>query len=121
MHDTFGAIAGFFLVIGAWLAIWVLATSPFILLGWVIGSSRNAPGMGALMGFAFGPLGCIAAFAVDNRPKCPHCSGRLPTDSPGMCMHCHQRISWVGGNPITEQAAKRRDDAWSQAQQQGFD
>jgi hypothetical protein len=58
------------------------------LIGAAIGQTRKSAGMGAVLGLLFGPLGWILVLvAVDGRPKCPDCKGRLP-DNARKCMHC---------------------------------
>lgn len=57
------------------------------LLGMVIGHPKQAAALGLLLGVLFGPLGLVAAFAIDGRPKCPHCGGRL-NGHVRKCQHC---------------------------------
>jgi hypothetical protein len=79
------------------------------ILGAVIGANKNASNTGAFLGFLFGPLGMIAAFAVDHRWKCPECMGRL-NDHPNLCQHCKTKLIWLTSfigdkQPFTEEAA----------------
>jgi len=64
------------------------------ILGALVGSQKQAGFEGGLLGFFFGPLGVIVAFAIDKRPRCPNCSGRLDA-SPRVCQHCHAALEWV--------------------------
>ena len=59
----------------------------FGILGAIIGSAKDAAGTGFLLGLLFGPFGTLAAFAVDNRPKCPECMGRIGGGA-NRCQHC---------------------------------
>ena len=72
------------------IAFWVVCA----ILGAIIGSRKDASGAGFLMGLIFGPLGVIAAFAIDNRSSCPHCGGRL-NGRPQVCQHCQRSIQWA--------------------------
>ena len=59
----------------------------------IIGHARQAAPAGAVLGLFLGPLGVLAAFALDGRSSCPHCAGRL--DGRGhICQHCHRPIRW---------------------------
>lgn len=61
------------------------------ILGAIIGSFKNAGDIGGMLGAAFGPLGVIGVLAIDGRPQCPKCGGRLD-GTPEVCPHCHIRI-----------------------------
>ncbi len=61
------------------------------ILGGVIGSFKKAGDIGVLLGAAFGPLGVIGVLAIDGRPECPRCGGRLD-GTPEVCPHCHVRL-----------------------------
>ncbi len=69
-------------------------------LGAVVAARNDAPGLGFLMGLLFGPIGVIVAFALDGRPKCAKCAGRLDPNAT-VCQHCGHE--W-GAKP-----AKRRE------------
>ena len=59
----------------------------------IIGHARQAALAGAVLGLFLGPIGVLAAFALDGRASCPHCAGRL--DGRGqICQHCHRPIRW---------------------------
>jgi len=47
------------------------------LLGAIVGSAKQSSGAGFVLGLLFGPLGVIAAFAMDGRRQCPACAARL--------------------------------------------
>ena len=57
-----------------WIAVfWCLCGIP----GASVGSIKNAGKQGFLLGSLLGPLGVIAAFALDRRPKCRACQRRI--------------------------------------------
>lgn len=59
----------------------------------LIGHARHAGVAGAVLGLFLGPIGVVAAFALDGRASCPHCAGRL--DGRGqICQHCHRPVRW---------------------------
>jgi predicted amidophosphoribosyltransferase len=58
-------------------------------IGRAIGSEKNSPEAGFMLGLLLGPLGWIIAFFVDNRPKCPSCFGRIDSKAT-VCPHCHR-------------------------------
>jgi predicted amidophosphoribosyltransferase len=73
------------------LAIWVWFSSA--VAAGIIGHARQAAVAGAVLGIFLGPIGVLAAFALDGRPSCPHCAGKL--DGRGQfCQHCHKPIRW---------------------------
>jgi len=72
------------------------------MLGAVIGAFKNAGDIGGLLGATFGPLGVIGVLAIDGRPQCPKCGGRLD-GKPEVCPHCHARIVFAEAD---EQRAK---------------
>lgn len=45
--------------------------------GLLVGERRERGLAGAALGFFFGPLGVLAAFALDARPRCPQCCSRV--------------------------------------------
>jgi len=69
----------FFLIVGGWLVCGVL--------GAIIASGKNAGGSGFALGVLFGPLGLLAAFAVDRRRQCDKCGGRV-NGAPEVCQRC---------------------------------
>jgi hypothetical protein len=59
----------------------------------IIGHARQAVVPGAILGLFLGPIGLVAAFALDGRSSCPHCAGKL--DGRGqICQHCNRPIRW---------------------------
>lgn len=56
-------------------------------LGAVIGGAKESPALGFVLGLLFGPLGMIAAFALDGRRECPRCGIRV-TERQGTCPGC---------------------------------
>jgi hypothetical protein len=87
----------------------------FVWLGCIIaataaGDRKRAGAMGCLLGLLFGPLGVIAAFCVDYRPRCPFCAGRI--DGGSICIHCQKPLAWIGSRAYTpEEAAQIHHDA----------
>lgn len=65
------------------------------ILGAIIGSFKNAGDVGGMLGATFGPLGVIGVLAIDGRPQCPKCGGRLD-GKPGVCPHCRGRLLFPG-------------------------
>ena len=62
-------------------------------LGALIASRRKASLGGFVLGLLFGPLGVVAAFALDGRDQCPKCGTRL--DSNGeICPSCKTELAW---------------------------
>jgi hypothetical protein len=88
----FGKLLGMDNIIEIWIGIWIVCG----IIGAIIGTNKNAVGIGFLLGFLFGPLGLLAAFAVDNREKCLHCGGRLNA-KPAVCQHCNRSLEWSDG------------------------
>jgi hypothetical protein len=74
-----------------WIFLWIWFGSG--VAAGIIGHARQAAVAGAVLGLFLGPIGVIAAFALDGRASCPHCAGRL--DGRGqICQHCHRPIRW---------------------------
>lgn len=71
-------------------AIWLVCA----FLGAIIGEAREAGGRGFLLGLFFGPLGMIAAFAMDGRRECPRCGTRV-TRRQSMCPNCGGEVPAV--------------------------
>ncbi len=63
-------------------------------LGGLVGAQKNASGTGAILGLVFGPLGVIAAFALDARPKCPNCMTHL-NGRAKECPSCRKPLFWT--------------------------
>ena len=63
------------------------------LMGGAVGKPRMAYVTGLFLGLFFGPLGVFAASAIDKRPKCGQCFGRL-SGLPRECPSCHSRLIW---------------------------
>ena len=75
-----------------WVWIWFIWLSSAIAAG-IVGHARQAALPGAVLGLFFGPIGLLAAFALDGRASCPHCAGKL--DGRGqICQHCNRPIRW---------------------------
>lgn len=78
------------------------------IFGSVIRSQKDAPSVDVSLGIILGPLGLIAALAIDGRSMCPRCKRRLNGQTTE-CPHCHLMIAWiriVSGNPVPGPAAK---------------
>ncbi len=74
-----------FLLVVAWVSSGIV--------GAIIGSPKKASGTGFVLGALFGPLGAVAAFVIDNRPRCTRCLGQLDGE-PDVCRHCGQELIW---------------------------
>jgi hypothetical protein len=81
-----------------WILLWVWFSSG--VAAGIVGYARHAAMAGAVLGLFLGPIGVVAAFALDGRASCPHCAGRL--DGRGqICQHCHRPIRWDNVPPET--------------------
>jgi len=79
-----------------WIFLWIWFGSG--VAAGIIGHARQAAIAGAVLGLFLGPIGVVAAFALDGRASCPHCAGRL--DGRGqICQHCHRPIRWDNVSP----------------------
>ena len=63
-------------------------------LGAVIAQQKQAGIAGLFLGLIFGPLGVLAAFALDWRLQCYKCLGRLEGRA-SVCPHCRTELGWV--------------------------
>lgn len=63
------------------------------LMGGAVGRPRMAYVTGLFLGLFFGPLGVFVASAIDKRPRCRQCHGRLG-GLPRECPSCHSRLIW---------------------------
>jgi hypothetical protein len=73
--------------------VFACSTIASAVLGGAVGKPRMAYLTGIFLGVFFGPLGVFAAFAIDKRPQCVHCSSRLNGLS-RECPSCHARLTW---------------------------
>lgn len=64
----------------------------FGVLGFLIAKDKEAGCLGALLGFLLGPFGLIAAFFIDQRPRCPKCYEHVHVNS-SVCPHCRNPIA----------------------------
>lgn len=86
-----------------------------IVIGWVvsgvvgavIGSRRNSSATGFALGLLFGPLGAIAAFALDGRTPCPRCGNKIDNDV-RLCPTCHGELAWFDGRVASPETV----DSW---------
>jgi hypothetical protein len=83
-----------------WTAIFLYAWLMSGFMGWVAGLPRRSGIPGMLLGFIGGPLGILAALAVDVRPECPRCGGRVGPTGVELCQHCRSMLVWRGAKPI---------------------
>jgi len=56
-------------------------------IGAIVGNAKMAPAQGALLGLLLGPLGILIAFAIDARPQCGNCGGKV-NGRVRVCQHC---------------------------------
>lgn len=77
-------------MLSPWLVV-VYALAACTLCGLLVGSRREAGNAGAALGFFFGPIGVLAAFALDNRPRCNTCRERIDREA-AICPHCATRF-----------------------------
>lgn len=61
-------------------------------VGGVIGNTKDAGVSGFLLGALLGPLGVLAAFAVDGRPQCEKCRTRIDPKAT-ICPQCRTERS----------------------------
>lgn len=87
-----------------WIAI-VLGWFACGILGAVVAGAKGGAEIGCLLGALFGPLGVIAAFAVDCRAKCPDCQTRL-NGEPKICPQCRRELHWNAEQPLTAEQAE---------------
>lgn len=71
---------------GSIIGLICLATS------YVIGSQRNTPLVGFLLGL-LGPLGLLACLMIDQRRRCPVCNRRVNHGEPS-CHGCGNALQW---------------------------
>lgn len=62
--------------------------------GAIIGKAKQSEGAGFMLGLILGPIGVLAAFALDGRPQCRQCRGRHNPQAL-VCQHCGYRLSGV--------------------------
>jgi hypothetical protein len=73
------------------ILVWLFSVVSCGFLGRLVGNAKNAGNLGAVLGALFGHLGVIVAFALDNRPKCPNCMGRIEL-SATVCQYCREPL-----------------------------
>lgn len=75
--------------------------------GGIIASRKKATLGGALLGLFLGPIGVIAAFALDGRPSCPTCQSKL--DGRGeICPLCKTDLEWRINGPIERKKPREK-------------
>lgn len=84
----------------------ILSLAASAICGEIVGRQKNSGAYGFLFGLLLGPLGVVAAMALDNRETCPECGGRL-NGTPRICEHCSSPLSW--GPDMSWGAVKRVD------------
>lgn len=93
------------------MEVWFVIATVCGLLGAVIGSRKNAPGFGFLLGFLFGPLGTLVACFVDGRPDCPQCRESIQIGA-SICPHCRQSLRWSNdGKPRIDRVSSKATNA----------
>ena len=83
--------------------------------GAIIGSSKNAAFGGFILGFFLGPLGVIAAFAIDGRRKCPKCATRVNAGA-SICPQCRSEDGFAPngeGLPCASTDDSRTEEAYA--------
>jgi len=80
-------------------------------IGYAAGSAKEAATEGFFFGLLFGPLGVLGAFALDNRPQCKTCLGRVPSGAK-KCLHCGEPFGRSGA----ETEIKRQTRLYRQEQ-----
>lgn len=91
-------------------ALWVTASLVWLccgIVGGIIGAGRNNGAGGFLLGVLFGPLGAIAAFALDGRPPCPKCGNKI-SNGIRICPTCHAELGWLDGQLGTLEQIEQR-------------
>ncbi len=69
---------------------WVIVGSVCALIGFNIAERRDSPGLGALVGFLFGPFGVLIACLLDGRGHCASCDEPVGSKAE-VCPHCGNR------------------------------
>jgi hypothetical protein len=95
------------------VVVWVLCG----VVGAIIGSRRNAEGLGFFLGVLFGPLGAIAAFALDNRPPCPECHNKIDKGV-RVCSACRVQLVWQGQKVLPAWLAENLEAERQQRQEE---
>lgn len=74
--------------IGTLVAFWLVCG----IVGGIIANSKGAGVQGFILGLMLGPLGVLAAFAVDGRMACTRCGTKL-NGRPQICPQCHEPVA----------------------------
>jgi ribosomal protein L37AE/L43A len=85
--------------IGTLVAIWLVCG----IVAGIIGSAKNAGVQGFIFGVMLGPLGILAAFAVDGRMNCSQCGTKLNAGAK-ICPSCHEPVA--GGLDLPDNASE---------------
>jgi uncharacterized membrane protein YeaQ/YmgE (transglycosylase-associated protein family) len=88
--------------IGTLIAIWLVCG----IVAGIIGSAKNAGVQGFILGVMLGPLGILAAFAVDGRMNCSQCGTKLNAGAK-ICPSCHDPVS--GGLDFPDNESDRSE------------
>jgi membrane protease subunit (stomatin/prohibitin family) len=75
------------------LVVMMFQALVFGAVGWLIGTPRRAGRLGMFLGFLLGPIGAIATFAFDGRPRCPKCATSL-NGTPQVCPNCRSALQF---------------------------
>lgn len=84
---------------GTLIAFWLVCG----IVGGIIGSAKNAGVQGFIVGLMLGPLGVLAAFAVDGREKCSQCGTKLNMGAK-ICPQCHEPVAGAGLDTADKQS-----------------
>jgi hypothetical protein len=85
---------------GSIAVLWAVSA---LLAAW-IGGRKEAVLPGTFLGLLLGPLGVVAILAIDIRPRCFQCGGRLG-GRPTICPRCQFPLGWIGDRPTTREEA----------------
>ena len=72
------------------ICLWMMSA----IIGWRIGKGKEAALAGIVLGFLCGPIGCILAVLVDERPQCRYCGERIDSKT-DICSRCRFKSQGV--------------------------